>query len=157
MRSSNHLLLIFLPVLFSESTSRSFRQLQMAGRTPSDTTFASTTASAKPATSCAEMARGNLVFGTWLWTANAGWKTRSGHWQENPSSSWREACPTQVNMTQGSRCSRQKYLSLMNFSFCFRYNSDSACTVIDVVKSISISLNLCIIKLYMQKVSSVML
>lgn len=59
-------------VPFPERTSPSFRRLQMAGRTPSDTTCASTAASAKPATSCAETARGSRVFGTWLQTANAG-------------------------------------------------------------------------------------
>lgn len=52
---------------FPESTSPSSRPLQKAGRTLSDTTCVSTTAFAKHATSCAEMARGSHVFGTWLW------------------------------------------------------------------------------------------
>lgn len=51
-------------VSLPERTSRSSRRLPTAGRTASDTTCASTAASAKPATSCAETARGSRVSGT---------------------------------------------------------------------------------------------
>lgn len=51
-------------VSFAERTSPSFRRLLTAGRTPSDTTCASTAASAKPAIRCAGTGRGSPVFGT---------------------------------------------------------------------------------------------
>lgn len=81
---------------FPENIFPSFRRLQMAGKTPSDTTCASTAASGRPATSCTETGRGSRVSGTWLWTDIDGCRMSSTCWQEKSRNCWRGACPTQV-------------------------------------------------------------
>lgn len=110
---------IFPHGIFPESTSPSFRRLQMAGKIPFDTTCASATAFARPPTSCAETARGSRVCGTWRWTAGGGWGMRSTCCRESRSESWRGACPTLVSDTSTwqDQCLTQSSNWLIRFLF----------------------------------------